>query len=149
MINLYKHTFRTMKQLPTNTLSKQIWRYWIFSIKKTKSTIKNFLPPFRKKNLWGFCNPNTWGVRSKSDTLSWVCARPSGALALLHPPPGGLSKWPGLLLSLCLACESRDRRLLQQVGVRGGNMVGLGWVGGVGGHGGWGTWLPWKFWFFG
>lgn len=69
-----------------------------------------------------------------------MCARPSGALALLHPPPGGLSKWPGLLLSLCLACESRDRRLLQQVGIGGG--IWLGWVGlgglgdmVVGGHG--------------
>lgn len=50
-----------------------------------------------------------------------------GALALLHPPPGGLSKWPGLLLSLCLACESRDRRLLQQV---------VGWLGTWWGQGG-------------
>jgi len=39
----------------------------------------------------------------------------AGALALLHPPPAGLSKWPGLLLALCLACESRDQQLLKQV----------------------------------
>ena len=37
-----------------------------------------------------------------------------GALALLHPPPEGPSKWPGLLLALCLACESRDRKLLKE-----------------------------------
>lgn len=38
-----------------------------------------------------------------------------GGMALLHPPPLGRSKWPGLLLALCLACESRDRRLLDEL----------------------------------
>eukprot|EP00434_Breviolum_minutum_P022165 symbB.v1.2.019569.t1/scaffold1591.1/size184449/5 len=77
--------------------------------------LREMMGPQRVERQKGGLLEAAWlqSLRSWSQT----CCPPdvTGALALLHPPPGGLSKWPGLLLSLCLACESRDRRLLQQV----------------------------------
>eukprot|EP00439_Symbiodinium_sp_Y106_P042091 s786_g5.t1 len=76
---------------------------------------KELKGPYRKERESGGLLEAAWLQALRA----WPhrCCPPDavGALTILHPPPAGGSKWPVLLLAMCLACESNNLQLLLQV----------------------------------
>ncbi|CAK9038671.1 Ankyrin repeat domain-containing protein 17, partial [Durusdinium trenchii] len=104
-----------IKRLIPENLRSLIPRRMLFASGGRAKALREMIGPPRVERQKGGLLEAAWiqALRSWSGT----CCPPdvTGGLAILHPPPAGNSKWPGLLLALCLACESRDRELLRQV----------------------------------